>query len=393
MSAGRDDRGGGRSRVTDRRTPAIFMRGGTSNAVIFHAHDLPPAGPQRDALFCRVMGSPDPYGRQLDGLGGGISSLSKVMVLAPPSRPDVDFDYTFGQVEIAVGRVDYAANCGNMTSAMGPFAVNEGLFKCQDGDVLLRLFNTNTRQVVHAAFEVAGGFAVEMGDLEIPGVAGTGSPIRLDFMARDDGAGPASPLMSQALTDVIQDPVCGAVTVSIVDASNVVAFARASDLGLQATESIETIEGNPRLMATLERLRRQAAVLAGMASTPEAAAEASPKIALIGPPADFTALDNRQYSAVDVDVSARVLSMGNVHRAIPLTAAMCTAAAAGIVGTSVHQATSARSRAGADALRIGTLSGVVKAAADVQGSGVHWTVPRTSTFRTARRLMSGWVHG
>ena len=380
--------------MTDRRTATVFMRGGTSNALIFHVDDLPPAGPERDQLFCRAMGSPDPYGRQLDGLGGGISSLSKVLFLSPPSRPDVDFDYTFGQVEIAVQRVDYAANCGNMTSAMGPFAVNEGVFKCANGPVLVRLFNTNTQQVVHAAFDVAEGRAVEMGDLEIPGVAGTGAPIRLDFMARDSGPGGiASPLPSAAVTEVIADPQFGQVTVSIVDASNVVAFARASDLGFSGAEDIAMIEGNSALMAGLERLRQQAAVLAGMATTPAQAVPASPKIALIGPPAAFTALDGRHYRAADVDVSARVLSMGNVHRAIPLTAAMCTAAAAGITGTTVAQASAGRATGESGDLRIGTPSGVVKAAAEVRGSGVDWQVPRTSTFRTARRLMTGWVHG
>ena len=366
------------------------MRGGTSNALLFHVDDLPPAGPTRDDFFCRAMGSPDPYGRQLDGMGGGISSLSKVLFLSPPSRPDVDFDYTFGQVAIDQHLVDYAANCGNMTSAMGPFAVDAGYFQAADGPVLVRLFNTNMRQVVHARFMVRDGQTVEVGDLEIPGVGGTGAPIQLDFMANDEAG--ATPLPSGQVFDGIVDAGGAEVAVSVVNATNVVAFARAADLGLTGAETIAAIENDAALMARLEDLRRRAAVVAGLADSEDNTAAASPKIALVGPPAPFTALDGRQYPAAAVDLSARVLSMGNVHRAIPLTAAMCTAAAAAISGSTVHGARQAAGDAAGE-LRIGTPSGVVKAAAEVTHIDGKWQVPRTSTFRTARRLMAGWVHG
>ncbi|MEC9177130.1 MAG: PrpF domain-containing protein [Pseudomonadota bacterium] len=368
----------------------VFMRGGTSNALLFHVDDLPPAGPTRDDFFCRAMGSPDPYGRQLDGMGGGISSLSKVLFLSPPSRPDVDFDYTFGQVAIDQHLVDYAANCGNMTSAMGPFAVDAGYFQAADGPVLVRLFNTNMRQVVHARFMVRDGQTVEAGDLEIPGVGGTGAPIQLDFMANDEAG--ATPLPSGQVVDGIVDAGGAEVAVSVVNATNVVAFARAADLGLTGAETIAAIENDAALMARLEDLRRRAAVVAGLADSEDNTAAASPKIALVGPPAPFTALDGRQYPAAAVDLSARVLSMGNVHRAIPLTAAMCTAAAAAISGSTVHGARQAAGDAAGE-LRIGTPSGVVKAAAEVTHIDGQWQVPRTSTFRTARRLMAGWVHG
>ena len=163
--------------------PAVFMRGGTSKAIMFHRRDLPAARADWDPIFLAAMGSPDPYGRQLDGMGGGISSLSKVCVLAPSARPDADIDYTFAQVQIREGRVDYRGNCGNMSSAVGPFAVDEGLVTAAGETARVRIFNTNTEKLIHAAFPLRDGRACTDGDLAIPGVGGTGAPIRLDFLA------------------------------------------------------------------------------------------------------------------------------------------------------------------------------------------------------------------
>src|SRR5690606_35771456 len=210
---------------------AVFARGGTSKALIFHRQDLPPDCACWDAIFLAAMGSPDAYGRQLDGMGGGISSLSKVCVVGPPTRPDADVDYTFAQVQVKEARVDYGGNCGNMSSAIGPFAVDEGLVAAGSGEATVRIHNTNTGKIIHSTFPVAHGRSVERGDLVIPGVSGSGAPVRLDFL-EPGGASTGRLLPTGRATDRLEVPGMGAVTVSLVDAANACVFLDAETLGL-----------------------------------------------------------------------------------------------------------------------------------------------------------------
>src|SRR5687767_8030311 len=217
-----------------RKLPAVFMRGGTSKALMLHLRDLPADRPAWDAIFLTAMGSPDPHGRQLNGMGGGVSSLSKVCVLGPPSRPDADLDYTFAQVLVTEARVDYSGNCGNMSSAVGPFAVEEGIVPAGDGERLVRIHNTNTKKIINATFRVKDGRAVVEGELEIPGVAGTGSPVRLDFL-EPGGAVTGKLLPTGKPRDVLEIPGIGKVEASMVDAANPCVFLAAESLGLKGT--------------------------------------------------------------------------------------------------------------------------------------------------------------
>ena len=206
------------------KIPAVFMRGGTSNAVVFHAKDLPRDRAQWDEIFLAAIGSPDPYGRQLDGMGGGVSSLSKVCVVGPSSRPDADIDYTFAQVQVKEAKVDYGANCGNMSSAMGPFAVDEGLVKVSGQDALVRVHNTNTKKIIWSRFPLDDGLAAVDGDLAIPGVAGTGAPVKLEF--REPGGATTGKLLPTGnVADTLDVPGFGKFRVSMVDAANACVFA------------------------------------------------------------------------------------------------------------------------------------------------------------------------
>ena len=200
------------------KLPAVFMRGGTSNAVVFHAGDLPRDRAQWDEIFLAAIGSPDPYGRQLDGMGGGVSSVSKVCVVGPSTRPDADIDYTFAQVQVKKAEVDYSANCGNMSSAMGPFAVDEGLIKVSGREAIVRIHNTNTKKIIQARFNMDEGLSEVDGDLAIPGVSGTGSPVRLEFL-QPGGATTGKLLPTGNVTDVLDVPGVGKLTVSMVDAA------------------------------------------------------------------------------------------------------------------------------------------------------------------------------
>jgi len=362
--------------MTQRRIRAVYMRGGTSRALFFHARDLPPPGPARDWIFLRALGSPDPYGRQLDGLGGGISSLSKCCVVGPPTRPDADVDYTFAQVDVRAPVVDYAGNCGNCSAAVGPFAVDEGLVPAREGETVVRIHNTNTGKLIVAHVPVQGGAAAVEGDFELAGVPGRGARIALDFL--DPGGAVTGRLLP---TGRVRDVLDGA-EVSIVDATNPVVFVRARDLGLVGDERPEAIDADRALAARLEQLRAAAARLAGIAPSP-----AVPKVALVAPPAPFAALDGTRYEPAAVDVLARVISMGACHRAVALTAAMCLAVAARVPGTVVHEC----ARPGAGDLRLGHPSGTLPVAAVVRARADGPWAERVTVYRTARRLMEGYV--
>src|SRR5689334_12688287 len=374
-----------------RPIPAVFMRGGTSKAIMFHARDLPADRKAWDSIFAAAMGSPDPYGRQLDGMGGGVSSLSKVCVLAPSARDDADIDYTFAQVQIRESRVDYKSNCGNMSSAIGPFAIDEGLVRASGDTATVRIFNTNTCKIIRATFPLDGERARYDGDLVIPGVAGSGAPVRLDFV-EPGGAATGKLLPSGKALDHLEVPGFGPIEASLVDAANPAVFVRAADVGLTGTELPDQLEANPKIMKLLDDIRIQGSVRMGIAPDAQAARSiAVPFMAFVSPAKDAPTLTGETVRAADIDVAVRVVSSGQPHRALPVTISLCTAVAARITGTVVAEALSPA--AGGKSLRLGMPSGVLTVGADVVSDGGTWFARAGSFYRTARRLFDGrvWV--
>ena len=379
-----------------RRIPAVFVRGGTSRALVFHRADLPADQAAWDRLFLAALGSPDPTGRQLDGLGGGISSLSKVAVVGPASRPDADVDYTFGQVEVTRPFVDYRGNCGNISSAIGPFAIDERLVPAREPETLVRIHNTNTRKLIHARVPVVSGGAAVRGGFALPGVPGLGARIALEFL--DPGGAVTGRLLPTGRPqDVLEASGAGAVTASLVDATNPMVFVRAKDLGLEGTESPDALDADRHLAARLEAIRAAAAVRIGLAADPERATRetpAVPKVAIVAPPASYRTLGGTEIAVEAIDLVSRVISMGKAHRAYALTGAMCLAVAARLPGTVAHEAAGGLTWAGD--VRIGHPSGVLPVAASVtpDPTGIPPGVPivrSVTVYRTARRLMEGFV--
>ena len=304
---------------------AVFMRGGTSKAVMFRAEDLPPERAQWAPIFLGVIGSPDPNGRQLDGMGGGISSLSKVCVIGPPTHPGADVDYTFAQVSVTGASVDYSGNCGNMSSAVGPFAVDEGLVKAAGDEAVVRIHNTNTRKLIVAHFPLEGGRAAVDGDFRLPGIAGSGAPVRLDFL-EPGGAGTGRLLPTGNAMDTLEAAGVGAIEVSMVDAANPCVFVSADALGASGVEMPEELEANGELLRRLEAIRIAASLKMGIAKTAEAAARipSIPKVAMVAPAREARTLAGERLAAEDADVTVRMISIGQPHRAVPLTGAMCS---------------------------------------------------------------------
>ncbi|MBI1187839.1 MAG: PrpF family protein [Alphaproteobacteria bacterium] len=369
--------------MSQRAIPAVFMRGGSSKGVFFHARDLPADRSALDPVLLSVIGSPDPYGRQIDGMGGGVSSLSKAVIIGPPSRPDCDVDYTFAQVAVDRPVVDWASNCGNLSSAVGPFAVDEGLVAAGDGEALVRIHQVNTAKVIHARFPVVGARAAVAGDFAIAGVAGTGARIRLDFL--DPGGAATGRLLPTGRTaDVLDVPGFGSLAATMIDAANPVVLVAAADLGLAGTELPDAIEADGRVMAALDWIRRQAAVAMGMAARAEDAPLSVPKVAVVSAPAGYVTLDGQTVPAGAQDISIRMISMERAHRAVPLTGAMCLGVAARLPGTVAHAL--ARPVTG-DEVRVANPSGILSVGAEVEAGEAQSAV----VFRTARRLMQGEV--
>ena len=374
------------------KLPAVFMRGGTSNAIVFHVRNLPRERELWDEIFLAAIGSPDPYGRQLDGMGGGVSSLSKVCVVGPPTRPDADIDYTFAQVQVKEAKVDYGANCGNMSSAMGPFAVDEGLVKAYGKETVVRIHNTNTNKIIWACFLLDDGQAAVDGDLAIPGVAGTGAPVKLEF--RDPGGATTGKLLPTGnVADTLDVPGVGEFRVSMVDAANATVFVRAADLGLTGTEMPDEIERSAELMAKLGEIRLAASVAMGISANREEALtkKAVPFVGFIAPPRDAKMLSGEALRAADVDLTARVLSNGQPHRALPLTVTLCTAVAARLEGSVVHEVTRAAGNPEAE-LRIAMPSGILTVAASVGKKDGKWHAEQGAFYRTQRRMFEGYVY-
>ncbi len=371
------------------RVPAVFMRGGTSKAIVFHAHDLPADRSVWADLFRSAIGGNDPNGRQLDGMGGGISSLSKVCVIAPSTRDDADINYTFFQVSPTAEAVDDSSNCGNMSSAMAPFAVDEGVVQVEGSKAAIRIYNTNTKKIIVSGFALYDGFAAVDGDFALPGVAGTGSPVKLDFLS-PGGARTGRLLPTGNVVDTLALADGSTIEASMVDAANPCVFVRAADVGMNGTESPMSMDNDAALLAKLEAMRRATSVAMGITSDLEAAAKtpSAPKVAYVAPPAETQTLDGNTMAADDVDLLARMISVGAPHRAIPLTGALCTSVAAKIEGTIVHEVT----RAG-EAVRVGQPSGttVVDASVNRQPDGT-WHAEAASVFCTQRRLMDDYVY-
>jgi 2-methylaconitate cis-trans-isomerase PrpF len=377
--------------MPQRRIPAVFMRGGTSKAVMFHARDLPA---ERDAwapIFRSAIGANDPSARQLDGMGGGVSSLSKVCVIGPPSRADADVDFTFAQIGVIDDTVDYAGNCGNMSSAIGPFAIDEGLVaKPADGHAVVRIHNTNTSKIIVARFDVEQGEAAVDGSMTLDGVAGTGAPIRLEFMA-PGGARTGKLLPTGRAVDTLDIPALGRIEASLVDAANPCVFVDARALDCTGIEMPDAIERNRALQDRLEAIRRAASVAMGIAPDLDAAAriKSVPKVAMVAAPRAMQTLAGTTLDAADMDIIVRMISVGQAHRAVPLTGALCLAVATRLAGT-IPNTLAKGLRADAAEIRIANPSGITRVDAKVT-SGASPTADYAAVYRTARRLFEGRV--
>ncbi|WP_417847087.1 PrpF domain-containing protein [Thalassospira povalilytica] len=378
------------------RIPAVFMRGGTSRALMLKQDDLPKDRAKWPAIFRAMLGSPDPNGRQLDGMGGGISSLSKICIIVPSERDDADVDYTFAQVSVAGDTVDFSGNCGNMSSAVGPFSVDAQLVPVpDDGDVTIRIFNTNTNKIIHGTFAVQDGEACVVGDMSIPGVAGAGAPVRLDFFhpAGTQGRGLLPAGAARTVLDLADGQSCEA---SLIDAGVPAVFVTAQSVGLEPSIMDHVLENDPRTMARLEDIRCAASIAMGIAGSREEAAEiiAIPKVAIVAPAQNYHDLSKQPVNASDHALTIRMISAAQPHKAVPITGALAVACAAVIPGSIIAEIIAAT---GCDIARlpIGTPSGVVTVGtaldASANASGAVPEVERAFLYRTQRCLMEGAV--
>ena len=375
------------------RIPATYMRGGSSKGVFFHAGDLPDDAAERDRIFLKTIGSPDPYGRQLNGMGGGVSSVSKAVIIGPSSRPDADLDYTFAQVAVGAPDVDYSSNCGNLSSAVGPFAIDAGLMEQSlaapgpDSRAVM-IHNTNSGKLIRSTVPLEDGLARVEGDFDIPGVGGSGARIQLDFL--DPGGTTTGALLPTGNpVDRITVDGAGEFEMSMVDSSTPCVFLEAAGFGLDGSESVVDLEARADLMDLIERVRCVAAVHMGLAKTPDQAAGAAPKLGLVAPPRAYRTLAGNQIAPEAADIAARIWSMGQVHRVLPLTGAMCLAVACRIPGTVCH-ALAGGVDAGLD-VRLANPSGVLPLDARVELESGKAIARQVTAYRTARTLMEGNV--
>ncbi len=374
------------------KIPASFWRGGTSRAVFFKEEDLASYdAPTRDLIILAALGSPDPYGRQVDGLGGGISSLSKVGIIGRGSNPETDVRFTFGQVDVERPFVDYLGTCGNMSAAIGPFALDEGWVQPIEPVTPVRVLLTNTGKHYLAYVPVRDGQAETEGDYSIDGVPGPGARIALEFL--DAGGSTGGRLLPTGhATDMLVLESGRRVTVSLVDAAAPMVFVLAEEVGTSATELPQDLDANRALQGLLEDIRAQAAVQLGMADNVAQAREkvkAVPKIAMVAPPTAFRTTRDTPISADQVDLVSRMISMGKTHRTFAGTSSMCLAVAAAIPGTVVH---AVARQALPDRLRIGHPAGIMEVGAKVRPEDDDWRVESVTTQRTARRIMDGFIY-
>lgn len=367
--------------------PCSIIRGGTSKGIYFLESVLPPAGALRDKIILNVLGSPDL--RQIDGLGGANSLTSKVCIIGPSQREDADVDYTFGQVSVDKAIIDWRGNCGNLTAGVGVFAVAQNLLKPVEPITTVRIFNTNTKKIIHASYRVRDGQVLSDGDYSIPGVPGSGDKIKIEFFD-PAGAVTGKLLPTGNPKDVIDIPGKGRFTVSIVDAGNPVVYLIPGELGLKGTELPTEVEGMPETLALIEEIRSAAAELIGIVPDRKLATSQSPgfpKIGFVCPPADYVNPEGRLIKAEDVDLVARLASMQKMHRAYMITGAISTGAAAHIAGTIVHDVISQRAR-NSSTLMIGIPYGPMEVTVSTQGD----RIVKEGVYRTARKILDGFVY-
>lgn len=366
-----------------RSIPASYYRGGTSRAPIFLTSDLPPDRKDWAPIFRSVLGSPDPNGRQLNGLGGGISSLSKICVVGPSSHLDADIDFTFVQVGIKDFVLDYSGNCGNLLAAVGPYAVDTGLVKppMRDGDLTVRVHNTNTAKLIDVSFEVVDGDAATGGHFAIDGVAGTGSKISLSFLD-PAGAKTGKLLPTGRAVDIIDG-----IRTTLIDCSNPAVFLKAEDLGVEGTILPAQMEKDKELLGRLEGIRREAAVRMGLCEAPNEAPLANPRIMFVSRAKDHLLLTGKEAKEEDVDIVVRTVSSGDPHKAVPITVALAVGASARLEGSVVKEVLG-EGRVSGDGLTIGHASGKMLVDASFDGKG---RITKATVFRTARRIMRGDV--
>ncbi len=383
------------------RIPATYLRGGTSKGVFFRLLDLPEAaqvpGPARDALLLRVIGSPDPYGKQIDGLGGATSSTSKTVILSKSSRPDHDVDYLFGQVSIDQAFVDWSGNCGNLSAGVGPFAIANGLVDGsripRDGIATVRIWQANIGKTIIAQVPIRNGTVQETGDFELDGVTFPAAEIQLEFMdpaADEDGEGGGSLFPTGNLVDDLDVPGVGLLQATLINAGIPTIFINAGAIGYRGTELQDAINGDPKALALIETIRAQGALRMGLIQSLDQAAtrQHTPKVAFVAPPADYLASSGKPVAGAGIDLLVRALSMGKLHHAMMGTAAVAIGTAAAIPGTLVNQAAGGGER---QTVRFGHPSGTLRVGAEARQVNGEWTVAKVIMSRSARVLMEGWV--
>lgn len=383
------------------KIPAVYMRGGTSKGVFFRLDDLPAAaqfpGPARDALLMRVIGSPDPYGKHTDGMGGATSSTSKCVIISKASVPDHDVDYLYGQVSIDTAFVDWSGNCGNLSSAVGPFAISQGLVDAsrlpRDGIATIRIWQKNIGKTILAHVPMRAGQVQELGDFELDGVTFPAAEIALEFLdpAEDAGEGGGGAMFpTGALLETLDVPGLGQFDVTMINSGIPTVFLKAEALGLTGTELQPDINNDAALLARFESIRAHAALRMGLIQSLDEAKtrQHTPKIAFVAPAASYVASSGKTIAAADIDVLVRALSMGKLHHAMMATCAVAIATAASVPGTLVNLAAGGGAR---DAVRFGHPSGTLRVGAKAEQRDGQWTVTKALMSRSARILMEGWV--
>ena len=388
------------SRAPQIKIPATYMRGGTSKGVFFRLQDLPEAaqkpGAERDALLLRVIGSPDPYGKQIDGMGGATSSTSKTVILSKSAKPNHDVDYLFGQVSIDKAFVDWSGNCGNLSAAVGPFAISNGLVDAErvprNGMATVRIWQANIGKTIVAHVPITDCAVQETGDFELDGVTFPAAEVQLEFIdpaAEEEGAGGAMFPTGQ-LVDDLEVPGVGTLKATMINAGIPTIFLNAQDVGYTGTELQDAINGDAKALAMFEAIRAHGALRMGLIGHVDEAAQRqhTPKVAFVAPPADYLASSGKTVKAADVDLLVRALSMGKLHHAMMGTAAVAIGTAAAIPGTLVNLAAGGGARS---AVRFGHPSGTLRVGAEAVQADGEWTVTKAIMSRSARVLMEGWV--
>jgi len=381
------------------RIPATYMRGGTSKGVFFRLQDLPAfaqaPGKARDALLVRVIGSPDPYGKQTDGMGGATSSTSKVAIISPASVPGHDVDYLYGQVPIDGGFIDWSGNCGNLSSAVGPFAIANGFLDParipRDGLCTVRIWQANIGKTIVAHVPVRAGEVQESGDFELDGVTFPAAEIALEFLdPADEGEDGGAMFPTGQLVDELEVPGLGRVRATLINAGVPMVFVEAATLGYDGTELQPAINEDKAALAKLEAIRAAGAVRMGLIEdvAQAAARPLTPKVAFVAPPKDYVASSGKPVAAADIALLARAISMGKLHHAMMGTASVAIATAAAVPGTLVNAAAGGGTR---DVVRFGHPSGTLRVGADVRQVDGQWVATKAVMSRSARVLMEGEV--